>query len=167
VLYVMLLLLILLVVAVVLVAVQNYAILLTGVHLNLFSWHLPGIPLFLFCLFGIFLGGLLLYIVSTLSARRDTSELGKLRVQVGKLSEPQAKSSSGLLSNSGMLVPPVVPIPGISPTSTGPLLIKPQIPPKQNPAPSAAFSNYSVPPGPGQSPQASQMGAPRPPFFSQ
>lgn len=93
----LLLLLILVAVAVVL-AVQNFALLLTSVHLTFLSVHLPGIPWGLLVLFGVCLGGLLLYVVSTFSARHDAKEIKALQKTIDELQRAQEKAPSGPLT---------------------------------------------------------------------
>lgn len=127
--YVALLLLILLGGATVVIIYQNFATLLSGEHLLFLMWHLPGIPVLLLCLLGAFLGGLLLYVFSAFSARRDAQEIKRLRVRIEELEKAQVKSPSGaLLSN--VVPPPVVPIPGFS--MAGPFQTW-QAPPNQRP----------------------------------
>lgn len=175
-LYIALILLILLVAVALVIAVQNVAALFSGIHLTFFSWHLPGIPVLVLCLLGIFLGGLLLYVVSSISARRDMRELKKLRVRMEELKKlrerveelemAQMRAPSGSLApNFGP--PPVVPIPGIPPTPpSGPLgpngPLGPQGPRSaanslQNLSPSAS-GNMPLPP------RQFQGGGQRPPF---
>jgi uncharacterized integral membrane protein len=110
--YIALLFLILLVAAALVMLIQNFAILLSSVHLTFFSWHLPGIPMFLLFLLGAFLGGLLLYIFSTRSVRHNAREIKKLnarvkelRAQIEELEKLQMRSPSGALSTN--FAPPV------------------------------------------------------------
>lgn len=168
--YIALLFLILLVAVALIMLVQNFTILLSSVHLTFFSWHLPGIPVFLLFLLGAFLGGLLLYVFSTRSARSDAREIKKLRArvkdlraQIEELEKSQTKSPSGALSAN--FAPPAVPLPGFSPAgppgSSGllgqrqpPTNLPPNLPPS-----SSGLSNMPLPPR-----SLPQNGAPRPPF---
>jgi uncharacterized integral membrane protein len=134
--YLALLFLIFLIGVALLMVVQNPGTLMSSIHLTLFSWHLPGIPVFLLCLLGAFLGGLLLYVVSSFSARRDAEEIKELRAQVEELKKAQKRSPSSSLSAN--FAPPVVPIPGFSPS--GPL----------QPSGPLGSSGFSGPPGQGQ-----------------
>lgn len=107
---------------------QNFSTLLSGEHLVFLTWRLPGVPILLLCLLGALLGGLLLYVFSAFAARRDAREIKNLRTRIAELEKAQAKSPSGALMTS--IVPPVVPIPGIS--TTGPLSSW-QFPPNSRP----------------------------------
>lgn len=116
--FIALLFLILLVIVVGTIVVLNGGTLLsTSVHLTLLSWHLPGIPVLLLFVLGIFLGGLLLYVIAAHSARRDKLEMKILRMRIDDLEKASAKSPSGGLSTS--FAPPVVPMPGLA--SGGPV----------------------------------------------
>lgn len=165
-LYIALILLILLVAVALVMIVQNIAILFSSVHLTLFSWHMPGIPVLVLCLLGAFLGGLVLYVVSSISARRDARELKRLRARVEELQEEvqkaQMRSPSGALPPG--FPPNAVPIPGIpgGPTAgpAGPGNQRPPASPLQNLSPSSS-GNVALPP------RQFQMGAPRPPFPQQ
>ena len=176
--YIALLFLILLIGVALVMVVQNQAALLSSIHLTFFSWHLPGIPVFLLCLLGAFLGGLLLYVVSSFSARRDAQEIKKLRARVEELEKAQKRSPSSSLSAN--FAPPVVPIPGFSPSgplrpsgslgsssfsgSSGPLGQGQSLPNSlRNLSPSASGSNLSLPSR--QFPPLPQTGdGGRPPF---
>jgi uncharacterized integral membrane protein len=160
-------LLILLVAVALVIAVQNFAVLFSSVHLTFLSWHLPGIPILVLCLLGIFLGGLLLYVVSSISAHRDARELKKLRARVAELEEEKVqatKTPSGPLPPN--FAPPVVPLPGFAPSSPpGPTGSLGQWQPPnslQNLPPSASGNNLSMPPR--QFPPLPPTGAPQPPF---
>ncbi len=169
-LYIALVLLILLVAVALVLAVQNIGILFSSVHLTLFSWHTPGIPVLVLCLLGAFLGGLVLYIVSSISAHRDAREIKKLRACVEELQEEVQKAQMRV--PSGALPPPTfppnaVPIPGIpggppaGPSGpAGPGNQRPPANPLQNLSPSSS-GNVALPP------RQFQMGAPRPPFPQQ
>lgn len=164
--YIALLFLILFIVVALVMVVQNPATLLSSIHLTFFSWHLPGIPVFLLCLLGAFLGGLLLYVVSSLAARHDAREIAELRARVEELEKAQKRTPSSLLSAN--FAPPVVPIPGFSPSGSlrpsGPLGPSgPSGPPGQGQALSASGFNLSLPPR--QFPPLPQTGGGvRPPF---
>ncbi len=67
------------------VTVQN--MMTPYVHLYLFNWQSPSLPLGLVVLFAFLLGALLLYIVSVLSAWRDRRELTRLRRRVSELEQ--------------------------------------------------------------------------------
>lgn len=168
-LYIALILLILLVALALVMIVQNIAVLFSSVHLTLFSWHMPGIPVLVLCLLGAFLGGLILYVVSSISARRDARELKRLRARVEELQEglqkAQMRVPSGALSPA--FPPNAVPIPGIpggppagSPGPAGPGNQRPPTHPLQNLSPSSS-GNVVLPP------RQFQVGAPRPPFPQQ
>ncbi len=150
----------------------NLGSLLGGVRINLLIWH-PTVPVLLLCVLAAFLGGLLLFVVSSLSARRDEQVIKKLRTRlqetrarVEELEQLQAKTNSGGLL-SGNFAQPLVPLPGLPPSPPGPgpqggLLTSaslPQRPPTgplsqrpptgsfANPAPSPAAANQAnVPP---------------------
>jgi uncharacterized integral membrane protein len=169
VLYIALILLILLVAVALVMIVQNIAVLFSSVHLTLFSWHMPGIPVLVLCLLGAFLGGLILYVVSSISARRDARELKRLRARVEDLQEELQKAQmrvpSGVLPPT--FPPNAVPIPGIpggpsvgSPGPGGPGNPRPPTHPLQNLSPSSS-GNVALPP------RQFQVGAPRPPFPQQ
>ncbi|HEY1351140.1 MAG TPA: LapA family protein [Ktedonobacteraceae bacterium] len=164
-LYIALVLLILLVAIAVVIAVQNILVLFSSVHLTLFSWHTPGIPILVLCLLGAFLGGVVLYIVSSISAHRDARELKKLRVRVEELREElqkaQSRSPSGALPPA--FAPSAVPMPGIPGGpggAAGPGSQRPPASPLQNLSPSAS-GNLALPP------RQFQVGGPRPPFPQQ
>lgn len=187
--YLALLLLILLGAVALIIVVQNFETLFAAVHLAFLSWSLPGIPVLLLCLIGAFLGGLVLYVFASHSARRDAKEFKLLRARIEDLEQEQKKAPSGSLAAN--FAPPVVPLPGFAPGgssgSAGPaapagpsgppgfsgpagspgssgLLGKRQQPPSslQNISPSASGSNLSLPPRAFPAPP--QTGAPRPPF---
>src|SRR5579883_2413587 len=173
--YIALLFLILLVAAALILLVQNFTILLSGVHLTFFSWHLPGIPVFLLFLLGAFMGGLLLYVFSTRSAHNDAREIKRLNARVKELraqiEELEREKSQVRLGGapSANFAPPAVPMPGFASSGpmgpTGPLGQRQPSPPGplQNlPPSSSGLSNLSLPPRP--LPQLPQNGAPRPPF---
>lgn len=192
--FIALLFLILLVIVVGTIVVLNGGTLLsTSVHLTLLSWHLPGIPVLLLFVLGIFLGGLLLYVIAAHSARRDKLEMKVLRMRIDDLEKAPTKSPSGGLSTS--FAPPVVPMPGMAsggpagpsgpanlsssagpvgpgpvgpgPVGPGPSQWQASANSLQNMSPSSSGNNLSLPPRLFQSqqpPQPQQMGGPRPPF---
>ncbi len=90
--------------------------LLTPVHLMLFTWQAPALPLGLLLLIFFLLGALLLYLVSFLSALRDKREMSALRRRVAQLEQQveQANrpnpaslpSSTSILQMPGMYNPP-------------------------------------------------------------
>lgn len=155
----------------------NFGTLLGGVHLNLLGWH-PSVPVLILCVLGAFLGALLLYVVSTFSARRDAQEIKSLREKVEELEQSQARSPSGALAPN--FAPPAVPIPGFSSQGPNPQrqpspgLLSSARPPTgslQNMPPSSSGISHIPMPmrqgPPGPPPQPPQGGAPRPPFFQQ
>lgn len=185
--YLALLLLILLGAVALIIVVQNFETLFAAVHLTFLSWSLPGVPVLLLCLVGAFLGGLVLYVFASHSARRDAKEFKRLHARIEDLEKEQKKAPSGALTAN--FAPPVVPLPGFAPggspgssSPAGPsgpppgfsgpagspgssgLLGKRQPPPGslQNMSPSASTSNLAMPPRPFPAPP--QAGAPRPPF---
>lgn len=172
--YLALLLLILLGLVTLVGVIFNFGTLLGGIHLNLFFWH-PNVPVLLLCLLGAFLGGLLLYVVSTFSARRDAREIRSLRAQIEELELAQTRSPSGPLAPN--FPAPVVPMPGFS--APGPaaqrqgppglLSSRPPTGSLQNlPPSSSGIAQMPLRQGPpGPPPQAPQGGPPRPPFYQQ
>jgi uncharacterized integral membrane protein len=102
-----------------LLAVFTIGNLFTTVHLVVFSWQAPAIPLGLLLLFFFLLGALLLYLISFLSARSDKREMSSLRQRVTQLEQqlkereqanragtaPLAPGAS-LLQMPGMFQPP-------------------------------------------------------------
>ena len=63
--------------------------LMTSVHLVLFGWQTPELPVGLLVLSAFLLGALVLYIVSFLSARSDRRELKGLRKRISELEQLQ------------------------------------------------------------------------------
>ena len=111
--YIALLFLIFLAILAVIIAVQNYGLLLsTNLHLTFLLWSLPGIPVLLLCVLGVFLGGLVLYVIAARAARRDEREIKTLRARIEELENLPAKTPSGGLSSN--FAPSVVPLPGFS-----------------------------------------------------
>jgi uncharacterized integral membrane protein len=89
-------------------AYENFATLAIEVHLRVFGWHAPALPLGVVVLFAYLLGAVLLYIVTVLSAWRDRRQLAKLRRRVAELEQCQANMYAQHYS------PPVMlPMPGI------------------------------------------------------
>jgi uncharacterized integral membrane protein len=100
-------------------AVITIGNLFTMVHLVLFMWQAPAIPLGLLLLLFFLLGALLLYLVSFLSARSDKREMKALRQRIAQM-ERQMKEreqanragtmpltpGASLLQMPGMFNPP-------------------------------------------------------------
>lgn len=127
--YIALFFLILLVIAALVLLIQNVAILLSSVHLTFFSWHLPGIPVFLLFLLGAILGGLLLYTFSLRSTRHDARKIKRLNARIKELRaqiEEREKSQMRLPSGARPtnFAPPAGPMRFFSPSgilgSSGP-----------------------------------------------
>lgn len=91
-------------------AYENFATLTIEVHLKLFGWHAPVLPLGVLLLLTCLLGALLLYIVTVLSALRDRRQLAKLRQRVTELEEAQAQATQ---APAQYALPLIVPMPGI------------------------------------------------------
>jgi uncharacterized integral membrane protein len=89
-------------------AYENFATLAIEVHLRVFGWHAPVLPLGVVMLLACLLGAVLLYIVTVLSAWRDRRQLAKLRRRVAELEQCQANMYPQHYSPSVML-----PMPGI------------------------------------------------------
>ncbi len=89
-------------------AYENFATLTIEVHLALFGWHAPALPLGVLLLLACLLGALPLYIVTVLSALRDRRQLAKLRRRVAELEQFQANMYSQQYSPSV-----IIPMPGI------------------------------------------------------
>ncbi len=99
------------------ITVEN---LTTPVHLILFSWQTPEIPLGLLVLSAFLLGALLLFLVSFLSAWSDKRELRGLHVRIQELEQqqvmqqgpanispmPPMHTNSSTLQMPGMFIPP-------------------------------------------------------------
>ncbi len=89
-------------------AYENFATLAIEVHLSVFGWHAPALPLGAILLLACLLGAALLYVVTVLSAWRDRRQLAKLRRRVAELEQAQANMYPQRRS------PPVmIPMPGI------------------------------------------------------
>ena len=91
-------------------AYENAAIVMLEVHLRLFGWHAPALPLGALLLAACLLGALLLYVVTVLSALRDRRALARLRRRVAELERAQ-----GHLAPQQHSLPIAVPMPGIHP----------------------------------------------------
>ncbi len=89
-------------------AYENFATMAIEVHLRVFGWHAPALPLGVVLLLACLLGALLLYIVTVLSAWRDRRQLAKLRKRVAELEQCQANMYAQHNSPSIM-----IPMPGI------------------------------------------------------
>lgn len=100
------------------ITVEN---LMTSVHLILFGWQTPELPVGLLVVSAFLLGALLLYIVSFLSAWSDKRALKELRKRVGELEQqqtlqqrpaaappsmPPLHSNTSTLQMPGMFTPP-------------------------------------------------------------
>lgn len=89
-------------------AYENVATIAIEVHLRVFGWYAPALPLGVVLLLACLLGAALLYIVTVLSAWRDRRQLAKLRRRVAELEQCQANMYPRPYS------PPVMlPMPGI------------------------------------------------------
>jgi uncharacterized integral membrane protein len=79
--------------------------LLTMVHLVLFTWQAPAIPLGLLLLLFFLLGALLLYLVSFLSAWNDKREMSSLRRRVAQLEQQVKEQEQAKRPNTMPLAP--------------------------------------------------------------
>jgi uncharacterized integral membrane protein len=86
-------------------AYENFATLTIEIHLTLFGWRAPVLPLGVVLLLAFLLGALLLYVVTVLSAWRDRRQLARLRRRVAELEQanmyPQQYSPSGIIPMPG------------------------------------------------------------------
>lgn len=89
-------------------AYENFATLAIEVHLRVFGWHAPAVPLGVVMLLACLLGALMLYVVTVVSAWRDRRQLAKLRRRVAELEQCQANMYPQRYSPSVM-----IPMPGI------------------------------------------------------
>lgn len=89
-------------------AFENVAILAIEVHMRVFGWHVPALPLGLLVLLAFLLGALLLYSVTVLSAWKDRRQLARLRRRVEELE--QAQMFVGMQQFS---MPATIPMPGL------------------------------------------------------
>jgi uncharacterized integral membrane protein len=74
-------------------AFENFATLTIEVHVKVFGWHAPALPLGLLLLLAFLSGALLLYIVTVLSAWKDRRQLARLRKRVEELEQAQAQAN--------------------------------------------------------------------------
>ena len=89
-------------------AFENVATLAIEVHVKVFGWHAPALPLGLLVLLAFLLGALLLYSVTVLSAWKDRRQLARLRRRVEELE--QAQPYTGMQRYA----PPItIPMPGV------------------------------------------------------
>jgi uncharacterized integral membrane protein len=96
-------------------AYENFTTLRVEIHLTLFGWHAPALPLGVLLLLSCLLGALLLYIVTLLSAWRDRRQLARLRRRVAELE--QAHMNMGIQQYSRSVM---IPMPGIQATNSPP-----------------------------------------------
>lgn len=96
-------------------AYENFATLTIEVHLTLFGWHAPALPLGVLLLLACLLGALPLYIVTVLSALRDRRQMAKLRRRVAQLEQFQANMYPQQYSPSV-----TIPMPGIQAANSPP-----------------------------------------------
>lgn len=73
---------------------ENFATLTIEVHVKMFGWHAPALPMGLIVLLAFLLGALLLYIVTVLSAWKDRRQLARLRRRVAELEQEQAQANT-------------------------------------------------------------------------
>src|ERR1700730_12009653 len=71
-------------------AIQNLA---TSVHITLFVWQSPGLPVGVLLVGAFLLGAVLLYLVSALSAMRERRELKGLRKRVAEMEKEKEKAT--------------------------------------------------------------------------
>lgn len=96
-------------------AYENLATMAIVVHLRVFGWHAPALPLGVVLLFACLLGALLLYIVTVISAWRDRRQMAKLRRRVAELEQAQMNVYSQQYSQSV-----TIPMPGIQAKNSPP-----------------------------------------------
>jgi uncharacterized integral membrane protein len=87
---------------------ENFATLTINIHLTLFGWHTPAMPLGVLLLLACLLGALPLYFVTVLSALRDRRQMAKLRRRIAELEQAQAYMNPQQHSPST-----IIPMPGI------------------------------------------------------
>ncbi len=75
--------------AITVLAFENFSTLSMDVHLALFVWHPPALPLGVLLLLSFVQGALLLYVVTFISAVRERRELRRLRKRVAELEAAQ------------------------------------------------------------------------------
>ena len=88
----------------VVITVEN---LMTSVHLTLFGWQTPELPVGLLVLSAFLLGALLLYIVSFLSAWSDKRALKESRKRISELEQQQAMQQRSAATLPPMPMPPM------------------------------------------------------------
>ena len=79
-------------------AYENFATLTIEVHVKVFGWHAPALPLGLLVLLVFLSGALLLYIVTVLSAWKDRRQLARLRRRVEELEQAHAHAQANTYS---------------------------------------------------------------------
>lgn len=89
-------------------AFENFATLAVEVHVKVFGWHAPALPLGLLLLLAFLSGALLLYIVTVLSAWKDRRQLARLRRRVEELEQAQVNIGMQRYSQ-----PISIPMPGV------------------------------------------------------
>jgi uncharacterized integral membrane protein len=108
--YLLLLIFVLVGGVVTLVTVEN---LMTPVHLTLFLWQTPALPLGLVLLAFFLLGALLLYLVSAISAWSDKRELQHLHQRINQLEQQVEQGQTPALPISQLSHAPVLQMPGM------------------------------------------------------
>ena len=108
----------------------------TQVHLSLFTWQTPDLPVGFWVMAAFFLGALLLYLVSVASALGDRREIKTLRKRIAELEQLPASASKIPMSTS--------PMPGTSGQQaqmykSGPLMPMPGSPPPNSDLPPQNF----------------------------
>ncbi|HTI13445.1 MAG TPA: lipopolysaccharide assembly protein LapA domain-containing protein [Dictyobacter sp.] len=108
----------------------------TQVHLTILSWQTPDLPVGFWMLATLFLGALLLYLISVSSALKDRREMKKLHQRIAELERNQQKPVNmtttttapmpvapqqgqpqpvqGAYYSSGSATGPIMPMPGMS-----------------------------------------------------
>ena len=79
-------------------AYENVATLTIEVHVKVFGWHAPALPLGMLVLLAFLSGALLLYIVTLLSAWKDRRQLARLRRRVAELEQAHARTQANVYS---------------------------------------------------------------------
>jgi uncharacterized integral membrane protein len=103
--------------ALTLIAMQNSALL---VHLSLFSWQTPNLPIGVWLIGAFLLGAIVLYFASVLSAIGDRREIKALRQQVLVLEEQMA--ILGQIASEGFptaYTGPPTPVPDVNTSQSG------------------------------------------------
>jgi uncharacterized integral membrane protein len=95
-------------------AYENFATLTKDIHMTLFGWHTPALPLGVLLLLSCLLGAFLLYFVTVLSALRDRRQMAKLRKRIAELEQAQTGQTA-----SQYALPMIVPMPGIRTNQPG------------------------------------------------